>query len=40
MIDGQKSFDQQAKNGLRTYGNIRKIATVQGNDYTADCLLD
>ena len=28
------------KNNLRTYDNIRKIATVQGDDYTTGCLLD
>ena len=32
MIDGQKVFDQPVKNNLRTYDNIRKIATGQGND--------
>ena len=25
---------------MRTYGNIRKIATGQGDDYTTSCLLD
>ena len=28
------------KNGMRTYDNIKKIATVQGDDYTTGCLLD
>ena len=27
-------------NIYRTYDNIRKIATGQGDDYTAECLLD
>ena len=27
-------------NGRLTIGNIRKIITDQGNDYTTDCLLD
>ena len=40
MIDGQSFFDQPAKNGLRTYDNIRKIETSQGGDYTIGCLLD
>ena len=40
MIDGQKFFDQPVKYHLRTYDNIRKIATGQGNDYTTGCLLD
>ena len=33
-------FDQVVKNNLRTYDNIQKIATGQGNDYTSGCLLD
>ena len=28
------------KNHLKTYDNIRKIATGQGDDYTTGCLLD
>ena len=28
------------KNDLRTYDNIQKIATGQGDDYTTGCLLD
>ena len=32
-------FDQPVKNDKITYGNIRKVATGQG-DYTAGCLLD
>ena len=37
MIDGQNYFP--VKNVLRTYDNIRKIATSQGDDYKTDCLL-
>ena len=40
MIDGRNFFDQPIKNDLRTYNNIRKIATGQGDDYTIGCLLD
>ena len=40
MIDGQNFFDETVKNNLRTYDNIRKIATDQGDDYTTGCLLD
>ena len=40
MIDEQKFFDQPVRNDLITYGNIRKIATGQGDDYTAGCLLE
>ena len=31
MIDGRNFFDQSIKNGLKTYDNIRKIETGQGN---------
>ena len=40
MIDGRNLFDQTVKNDLITYGNIQKIATCQGDDYTTGCLLD
>ena len=32
MVDGRNVFDQPVKNNLRTYDNIRKIATSQGDD--------
>ena len=38
IIDGRKN--QIIKNDWRTYGNIQKIATGQGDDYTTGCLLD
>ena len=34
MIDGKNVFDQPVKNDLRTYDNIQKIATGEGDDYT------
>ena len=40
MIDGRKFFDQQAKNNLKTFDVIRKIATGQGDDYATGCLID
>ena len=40
MVNGENFFDQPIKNNKVTYENIRKIATGQGNDYTAGCLLD
>ena len=40
MINGENFFDQPIKNNKVTYGNIRKIATGQGDDYTTGCLLD
>ena len=33
-------FDQPINSNLKTYENIRRIATGQGDDYTTDCLLD
>ena len=40
MINGENFSDQPIKNNKVTYENIRKIATGQGDDYTAGCLLD
>ena len=40
MTDGKYFFDQPVKNDQRTYHNIRKITTGQGDDYTTACLLD
>ena len=40
MIDGKNVFDQPINSMTKTYKNIRKIATDQGDDYTTGCLLD
>ena len=40
MIDGQTFFDQPLRNNLMTYDIIWEIATGQGDNYTAGCLLD
>ena len=40
MIDGKNFFDQPINSELKTYENIRKIATGQWGDYTTGCLLD
>ena len=40
MIDGKNFFDQPINNNIKTYENIRKIATGQGDNYTTGCLLD
>ena len=40
MINRQIFFDKPAKNDLRTYENIRKIATGQGDDYITGCFVD
>ena len=40
MINGKNFSDQPINYSFKTYENIRKIATGQGNDYTTGCLLD
>ena len=40
MINGKNLFDQPINSMNKTYENIRKTATGQGNDYTTGCLLD
>ena len=40
MIVGKNVFDQPINNNIKTYANIKKIATGQGDDYTAGSLLD
>ena len=40
MIDGRNFFDQPINSMIKTYENIRKIATGRGDDYTTGCLLD
>ena len=40
MIGGKNFFDQPINSDLKTYENIRRIATGQGDDYTTGCLLD
>ena len=40
MIDRKNVFSQPINNSLKTYENIRKVATGQGDDYTTGCFLD
>ena len=40
MIDDKNFFGQPINSNLKTYENIRKIASGQGDDYTTGCLLD
>ena len=40
MIDNKNFFDQPINSMNKTYENIRKIATGQGDYYTTGCLLD
>ena len=40
MIDGRNFFDQPINSMNKTYEDIRRIATDQGDDYATGCLLD
>ena len=40
MIDSKNFFDQPINSMDKTYENIRKIATGQGDNCTTGCLLD
>ena len=40
MIDGRNFFDQPINSMTKTYKNIRKVSTGQGDDYTTGWLLD
>ena len=40
MIDGRNFLDQPINSMNKTYKNIRRIGTGQGDDYTAGCLLN
>ena len=37
MIDRQNLFDQPVQNNVRTYNNILKNTTEQGDDHTTGC---
>ena len=40
VMNQRNFFDQSIKNDLKTYDNIRKIATCRGDDCTTWLLLD
>ena len=40
MINGRNVFDQLINSMIKTYENIRKIATGKGDDYATGFLLD
>ena len=40
MIDRKNFFDQPINTELKTYENVRKIASGIGDNYTTGCLLD
>ena len=40
ITDGRNFYDQSINDLIKKYGEIRKTATAQGDDYTTGCLLD
>ena len=38
MNNGENVFDNLAKNDIRTYDEIRKIATAEEDDYRTSCV--
>ena len=40
MIDGKNFFDQPINSELKTYENIRKVATGKGDDCATGCFSD
>ena len=38
LIDGRNFYDQPINDLVKQYGEIRKTATWQGDDYTTGCL--
>ena len=39
-IDGRNFYDQPINDSIKQYGEVRKVSTGQGDDYTTGCLLD
>ena len=39
-IDGRNFYDQPINDSFKQYDEVRKVSTVQGDDYTTVCLLD
>ena len=38
-IDGRNFYDQPVNDSVKQYGEVKKISTGQGDDYTIGCLL-
>ena len=38
MIDARNIFNQRYINNIKTYENIKKVASGQGDDYKTACL--
>ena len=39
-IDGRNFYDEPVNDSVKQNGQVRKISTGQGDDYTIGCLLD
>ena len=39
-INGKTFYDQPINDSIKQYGEVRKVSTGQGDDYTAGYLLD
>ena len=39
-IDGRNFYDQSINDSIKQDDEMRKISTVQGDDYTTGCILD
>ena len=39
-IDGRNFYDQPINDLIKQCGEVRKVSTAQGDDYTTGCLLD
>ena len=40
MIDRRNFYDQPINDLIKQYGEVRKVSTGRGDDYTTGCLLD
>ena len=40
VVDGRNFFDKPIRNDLKTFNNIKKIPTGEGDDYTSEFLPD
>ena len=36
----RKKYDQPINDLIKQYDEVRQVSTVQGDDYTTECLLD
>ena len=38
--DGRNFYDQSINELIKQHNKVRKVSTVQGDDYTTGCLID